>query len=511
MAQAHSNVMTLRNIILSIPRYPTGSRPLDLIMRQAPLSEAIRSSRVLQEITEKGGDMLNQRLFDDVNKYFDSQPPFQLEDVLISGSLSEGTCKINFQELSSSDLDLMLILKNIKVTEADQRNGNLEQRDDSPFVNLYLSNELLIKTWTDFLETPRDSTVDRYLLSSKKLKLKLKENYEKIGHFFSEDVEEKAAKEVDDGPAIPLLTNMPDISEKIIHGINLTGSEELYDFVLAIKCDGWPLCAQEWFSRQRSWPAEELLTKIGEHFHIVCKSSLDGNFRLSFSNAERQLIENLGVLQHKVYRAFKSFINHYKKDWGPNIKNIFCSYHLKTIVLWHCEKTPSTDWSEETLVNHVLALIDDLVTALRKGQLPMYFMPKYNLLQGADDGKSVANKIESLRFNTSKIIQSIILEEFNIWGSSFEKSSLVETIKKQILDAHNTGAVNPSGLMDFVQHITKLTLGECESFWEDIVGSRPFPSDEAAISEGGKILNGNVQELCEELNSMLRSDKCHKS
>ena len=114
--------------------------------------------------------VMNQRLFNDVNKYFDKEPPFQLEDVLMSGSLSEGTAKMNFSKFANSDLDLMCILKNINVSENEQIEGNLQMKDDSPFVNLYISDDSLIKTWTNFIETSKQSGDDRYSLSAMKLK-----------------------------------------------------------------------------------------------------------------------------------------------------------------------------------------------------------------------------------------------------------------------------------------------------------------------------------------------------
>ena len=39
---------------------------------------------------------------------------------------------------------------------------------------------------------------------------------------------------------------------------------------------------------------------IKDGFHIVCKSSVEGTFRLSFSNAETLLVGNLADLQHTV-------------------------------------------------------------------------------------------------------------------------------------------------------------------------------------------------------------------
>ena len=90
-----------------------------------------------------------------------------------------------------------------------------------------------------------------------------------MGHYFNDYVEEEAEK-VDDGPALQVLTNLPETSEISFLGLNLTGAEESYGFVLAINCEGWPLCAKEWITRQRVWPTQDVIEKIAkENFHIV--------------------------------------------------------------------------------------------------------------------------------------------------------------------------------------------------------------------------------------------------
>ena len=124
-----------------------------------------------------------------------------------------------------------------------------------------------------------------------------------------------------------------------------------------------------------------------------------GDFRLSYFNAETLLIGNLSDLQFKAYRAFKSFISHYKKSWSPNAKKAVCSYHLKTIVLWYCEKTDPIDWTEDRIVAHLLSLIDDLILAINEKNLPMYFMPTYNLMERLKDKIEAVDQIRELRLN----------------------------------------------------------------------------------------------------------------
>ena len=147
-----------------------------------------------------------------------------------------------------------------------------------------------------------------------------------------------------------------------------------------------------------------------EGFHIVPKSSPEGDFRLSFSNAETTLIENLTPLQHKVIRAFKAVIKYHQSNWSSNIKDIICTYHLKTIAFWHFEKTTQDSWTEDNVVSHLLSLIEEFAEALRKGNLPMYFLPKYNLLgkvEIVEEMKNISDKVVQLSRDIPAIITAV--------------------------------------------------------------------------------------------------------
>jgi hypothetical protein len=63
-----------------------------------------------KELYKSFGDLFDENMFYSANRYFDSEAPFQLEDILISGSFSEGMPKIVLKKESMSDMDLMLIL-----------------------------------------------------------------------------------------------------------------------------------------------------------------------------------------------------------------------------------------------------------------------------------------------------------------------------------------------------------------------------------------------------------------
>ena len=367
---------------------------------------------------------------------FDTNPPLQFGETILTGSYSEG---LFLYFGGPPDIDFMCVLKNITFTQKDQENGSLSFREDTPFVNAFIKNEETKKLWNDFLDDEHKNE-GKNQLSSRKLKEKLQEIYEKSGgndlstalhkeYWQLEEVTEGAAvtfKRTKFGSSFvdafedfleKCLTNDNPFSQedKIRSAISLwdmkyTCTSVSSDIVLCIFCEGWPSCAQEWYTRERFWPDVNLVENITQGgFHIVPKSSPDGNFRLSFSRAEIMLIKALTPLQHRVMRSFKAVVKYHQDSWSPSVKSILSSYHLKTIAFWHFEKTSQESWSEETVVHHLVALLEELAEALRRQHLPIYFMPKVNLLQDVDHELSfhAMEKILKLSHNFSALFEAL--------------------------------------------------------------------------------------------------------
>ena len=345
-------------------------------------------------------------------RYFDPWPPFQFGGSMLTGSFSEGL--FLYTPYNPPDMDYMCVLKGISFTRQDQENGSLVVREDSPFVYVLIKGEKGQKLWKQFLDD-----TDSSRLSSRKLKDRLRENYQRRGKFFRrsqgehhdevgehhDDIGDGAAMTIHKTPGLPSPTKVFQFTQKFLIRplikefgdmvVDLEFSTKLRDaalwyhlvncsdIVLSISCEGWPSCAMEWITRKRIWPDAQLLKEIIQRgFHIVPKSSPDGDFRLSFSRAETILVKALNTLQHKVMRAFKAFVKyHDEKSFTPSMKGIISSYHLKTVAFWYFEKLSEESWTEEALVHHLVTLLEELKEVLRKQHLPMYFMPKVNLFK----------------------------------------------------------------------------------------------------------------------------------
>ena len=133
------------------------------------------------------------------------EPLFEIDEFLMSGSVSDRTFMYSLNNETSSDVDIMFVLKRIKITEEDQKKGNLLVKESTPFVSLYLTDEDLIKTCGDCVETTTEATGERRSkLSSKKLKKRFHENLSISDNLVPHNKDN--VQTVDDGPPLAVST-----------------------------------------------------------------------------------------------------------------------------------------------------------------------------------------------------------------------------------------------------------------------------------------------------------------
>ncbi|XP_033122261.1 uncharacterized protein LOC117121235 [Anneissia japonica] len=155
------------------------------------------------------------------------------------------------------------------------------------------------------------------------------------------------------------------------------------DRVPALQCEGWPKVAHEWIGRKRNWPAASLVEKISSgDFYIVPKpSSASGDheneWRLSFSFAEAELLQNFGDVQVRVYYVLRTL---YVKHLKERVKGTLSSYNIKTTLLYMLQDHKTDFWSEENTVAIIQTFFERLHQYLKEGFCPHYFIPKHNLL-----------------------------------------------------------------------------------------------------------------------------------
>ena len=173
------------------------------------------------------------------------------------------------------------------------------------------------------------------------------------------------------------------IRKVIKNKIQPTIKEFEVDAVVSVSCREWPKEADHWSARQRpsGWPSEDLIQRvIADGCHIVPTShpksrNPDVEWRYSFSVAERTLAKSLTDSQRQGYILLKTIVMH-----ELSRPNVLCSYHLKTLLFWQCEKIQGSEWTTHTgLAASMLCALDELLLCVASQYLPHYFIPECNL------------------------------------------------------------------------------------------------------------------------------------
>ena len=170
----------------------------------------------------------------------------------------------------------------------------------------------------------------------------------------------------------------------------------------------------------------ELISEIvSEGCHVVPVSHdqngdslLQTEWRLSFSNAEKKLIDSLTIEQHQSYimakLVMKQVIQELRDNQQePSVKKAPSSYHLKTIFLWKCEEKPSEKWNN--LLESMVDLLSALVDHLQKRTIPQYFIPENNLIDSIKEEVlvSVVDGITAALADLPMILHRVFLTAYN--------------------------------------------------------------------------------------------------
>lgn len=226
--------------------------------------------------------------------------------------------------------------------------------------------------------------------------------------FWSEVVNKTALYSLVSGPQLPpggVVVSGPALNRRDRPGMR---NNYAHDYVPCLRCVKWTTMADGWVDRKRAadWPNRGLISEIvSDGCHVVPISHHDSGddlcqteWRLSFSNAEKKLVDSLTIEQRQSYIMAKLIMKLVIQEMKDNpaetsVEKAPSSYHLKTIFLWKCEEKPLEEWNK--LLESVVDLLKTLVDCLRKGNIPQYFIPENNLIDNLkqQDLVSVANGI----------------------------------------------------------------------------------------------------------------------
>lgn len=157
----------------------------------------------------------------------------------------------------------------------------------------------------------------------------------------------------------------------------------------AFKCSGvWPRSAAHWPIPHIPWPHPNLVAEVKtEGFDLLSKesvamqgkqSAMEGDaWVLSFTEAENRLM--LGGCRRRCLSILKTLRDRHLDLPG----NPVSSYHMKTLLLYECEKHPrELEWDEAALADRINGILLQLISCLQCRRCPHYFLPNLDLFKG---------------------------------------------------------------------------------------------------------------------------------
>jgi putative nucleotidyltransferase len=157
----------------------------------------------------------------------------------------------------------------------------------------------------------------------------------------------------------------------------------------AFKCSGiWPRSASHWPILNIPWPHPNLVAEVKmEGFDLLSKESvifagknanMEGDsWILSFNEAENRLLQ--GAYRKRCLSILKTLRDRHLDLPG----NPITAYHLKTLLLYECEKHPrEMEWDENCLGDRINGIFLQLISCLQCRRCPHYFLPQLDLFKG---------------------------------------------------------------------------------------------------------------------------------
>src|SRR6218665_576284 len=179
-----------------------------------------------------------------------------------------------------------------------------------------------------------------------------------------------------------------------------------FDVVASMWCPQWPNVAKEWPNRRRNygWPTTAIMHEVVQNgCHVVrarhpsCRNDRR-QCRLSFSVAEVILLQSWTNVQQIVYHMLKFFAKRelIVKDYLKKDDEVLCTYHIKTLMLWWCEKKSTEWWNSSSVIKTCCKLLKKLEHWLEVTRCRNYFIPEANLFHRHFSQKNVEGTINKL-------------------------------------------------------------------------------------------------------------------
>ncbi|XP_056016241.1 uncharacterized protein LOC125674609 isoform X2 [Ostrea edulis] len=158
-----------------------------------------------------------------------------------------------------------------------------------------------------------------------------------------------------------------------------------YDTAFCFACDFWPPSASSWIDRCHTWPQPQVVRDIvrsGCHFVAIghkLGNHESNEWRISFSQAEQNLVYSMNHCQFLTYGLLKLFLKEVINNGVGDDEKLLCSYHMKTAVFWMIQQNKIPNWCPQNLLKCFWYCFKLILKWVYEGVCPNFFIPENNM------------------------------------------------------------------------------------------------------------------------------------
>ena len=331
-------------------------------------------------------------------------PRYKNLEFIWAGSTAEG---VNVPEMDKNvdnsvslefEIDILCVLKDIQIGRTFDSPAILMMQKDTTFgyFLVYMNDPGYRQLWYDCCIKPTSPTRRDTELYLNPLKL-VEDLYKQIEHIYNQISVMKERFVVEFNPPAVTMTLKPESTSPVKISCDLVVALEIPYSVIP---DSYPLWLGK--SKKPDWLSDSAMKDIQDCcLHLVGKQSPLGQprteWRLSFNRVELIFFK---TLKEKCPIAVTSYrILKLIRRWHLREPKILPSYFLKMIFFKACHRLSVSVWTEDSIAECVLGLLDDVIHSLATKKLASFFIPDYNLLEGkhSDFTETLVSKLINVR------------------------------------------------------------------------------------------------------------------
>ncbi|XP_062613755.1 uncharacterized protein LOC134275489 [Saccostrea cucullata] len=184
-----------------------------------------------------------------------------------------------------------------------------------------------------------------------------------------------------------LIYSFPPPYNATLHGPCASGKIGTleYDYAFCFVSDFWPPSASPWIDRCHTWPKPHVfddIVKNGCHFVAIghkLRNHEDHEWRISFSQAEQELLYIMNHCQFLTYGLLKLILTEIINNRVGDDDKLLCSYHMKTAVFWVIQQNAKPHWCPQNLLGGFWVCFKLILKWVYEGFCPNFFIPGNNM------------------------------------------------------------------------------------------------------------------------------------